>query len=153
MIDYQTGDLFSNLPEICIVAHIVNDRGGWGKGFSGAVTRNLGPQPEFQYRKWARAGWSHPVFELGRNLYVQGYGGIWTANMLAQKGYSTSDYKAVQLSALEECLKDLAKAAAHTPICMPLIGCGLGGHSWISVGPLVEEHLSNNHVIVWSEAP
>ena len=36
-----------------IIAHICNDRGGWGKGFVVAISRRW-PEPEEAYRAWHR---------------------------------------------------------------------------------------------------
>ncbi|GHA76937.1 Appr-1-p processing protein [Streptomyces termitum] len=36
-----------------IIAHVCNDRGGWGKGFVLALSRRW-PEPEAAYRRWHR---------------------------------------------------------------------------------------------------
>jgi O-acetyl-ADP-ribose deacetylase (regulator of RNase III) len=38
-----------------VIAHVCNDSGGWGKGFVLEISR-LWPEPEAEYRRWARSG-------------------------------------------------------------------------------------------------
>jgi hypothetical protein len=78
MITFLTGD--ATFPEgdgPKLIAHIVNDRGGWGHGFVVAISKRW-KAPEKQYRDWADspgfysrgpspplAGQAHPAFQAG----------------------------------------------------------------------------------------
>jgi hypothetical protein len=55
-IEYAVGDatnLIGDSP--CIIAHIVNDIGAWGAGFSGVISRRWNA-PEQDYRAWYARG-------------------------------------------------------------------------------------------------
>lgn len=149
MITYIQGDATS--PQAKgpkIIAHVCNDRGGWGKGFVLALSKRWA-QPEQSYRKWYH---SRDGFALGAIQLVQVRPDISVANMVAQWGYKTgSKGPPIRYEALRRCLERLAveaearKASVH----MPRIGCGLAGGSWDLVCPIVEETLQDHAVYVY----
>lgn len=67
-----------------VIAHICNDRGGWGKGFVLAVSRRW-PEPEAAYRRWHRERAAND-FGLGATQLVRVAPDIWVANMIGQHG-------------------------------------------------------------------
>ena len=67
-----------------IIAHVCNDRGGWGKGFVLAISRRW-PEPERTYRQWHR-GRVGDDFGLGTVQLVAVQPDLWVANMVAQHG-------------------------------------------------------------------
>src|SRR5262249_36762158 len=71
-----------------IIAHICTDRGGWGKGFVGALSRRW-PEPEAAFRAWYK-GRAQNDFALGAVQYVQVEPVLLVANMLAQHGYPST---------------------------------------------------------------
>ena len=75
-INYVLGDATQpEGPRPLIIAHIVNDRGGWGAGFSGALSRRW-PMAEQRYREWASRGLdSYARFYVG-NVWYQPVGGV-----------------------------------------------------------------------------
>lgn len=149
MITYLKGDATN--PQISgpsIIAHICNDRGGWGKGFVLAVSKRW-PDPEQYYRRWSRNGGS---FALGEIQVVQVLPNIWVANMVAQSGYrASSKGPPIRYEALEECLTKLAVEAKDkgASVHMPRIGCGLAGGRWELVEPLIQKALGNQQVFVY----
>lgn len=123
-----------------IIAHICNDRGGWGRGFVAAISRRW-RQPQHMYRDWA-AG-SRGRFELGLLQLVDVDRKLWVANILAQEGYSSPDKPAIRYDALRSALTIL-RARAHVLVAavhMPRIGCGLAGGTWDKVEPIIQETL------------
>jgi hypothetical protein len=62
-----------------IIGHVVNDRGGWGRGFVLVVSRRW-PEPEAAYRRWHRERASND-FGLGAVQFVQVDRLTWVANM------------------------------------------------------------------------
>lgn len=148
MIRYATGDatdLSVNEPKI--LAHIVNDRGGWGKGFVLAVSKRWA-RAESEYRLWARS----PSFALGAVQYVQVRSDLHVANMVAQSGYKTkSNPTPLCHDHLATCLKDVAEKAKalNASIHMPRIGTGLAGSSWLKIEPLLEAALGGLDVTVY----
>jgi len=124
-----------------IIAHVVNDRGGWGAGFVMALSRKWA-EPERAYRAWGskmggyRLG-SIQVVPVAPNLYV--------ANMVAQAGYaSRQDPQPFRMVAAEECLKRLntVAEALQATVHLPRIGAGLGGADWGEVEALLHACLS-----------
>lgn len=150
MIAYITGD--ATRPKgygIRIIAHVVNNRGGWGRGFVLALSRRWS-YPEQSYRAWAKS--SDGTFELGHVQLVKVEPHTYVANMVAQDGYgSTTNQVPLRYYALEECLKELSlqanilKASVH----MPRIGCGLGGADWAKVEALIKQELADIDVTVY----
>ncbi len=132
-----------------IIAHIVNDRGGWGRGFVMALSQRW-YEPERSYRNWYRYR-SRNNFRLGEIQLVEIEADLWVCNMLAQKGYGagnrgqhqTSEPNTetpLQYDELASCLNRLALQARRlgASVHMPRIGTGLAGGRWERVGPLVE---------------
>jgi O-acetyl-ADP-ribose deacetylase (regulator of RNase III) len=104
LIQYLRGDATS--PQAKgnkIIAHICNDRGGWGKGFVLAISRRW-REPEISYRKWHRERAKND-FGLGAIQFVQTESYIWVANMVAQRGMKTgSKGPPIRYEAVETCL-------------------------------------------------
>jgi O-acetyl-ADP-ribose deacetylase (regulator of RNase III) len=150
-IHYITGDAsnpHTDGPKI--IAHICNDRGGWGKGFVLAISRRW-PGPQADYRRWYRDRAIND-FELGATRLVQVTPDIWVANMIGQHGIGTSRsagppirYDAVRLS-----LHHLARHARElrASIHMPRIGCGLAGGRWDRIEPLITSELIDHDLPV-----
>jgi O-acetyl-ADP-ribose deacetylase (regulator of RNase III) len=143
-ISYVSGDCVrcedvTGVP--VIIAHVCNDRGGWGKGFVVALSERWS-EPEAAYREWAKhAGSGEWVgLELGRVQQVAVGDGVWVMNMVAQHGYATPSVPvALSYEALGTCLGKLAEAAsaAGAVVAMPRIGCGLAGGEWSQVEAVI----------------
>jgi O-acetyl-ADP-ribose deacetylase (regulator of RNase III) len=133
-----------------VIAHICNDRGGWGKGFVLAVSKRW-PQPEAAYRQWHRDR-ARNDFELGAIQLVQVNPHTWVANMIGQHGIKTSRSSGppIRYEAVDQCLHQLAKHASDlkASIHMPRIGCGLAGGRWNRIEPLITSQLVNHGVSV-----
>lgn len=152
-----------------LLCHIVNDRGGWGKGFVLAVSKRW-DSPEQYYRRWSRM----PSFGLGKAQMVQvtttGPSGtslvtddLWVCNMVAQHGYRAAKdgTPPIRYDALRECLKAAwmyasfgvehvevpsGSGASTIPwkpasVHMPRIGTGLAGGKWEIIEPMIVEEL------------
>ncbi|WP_119727131.1 macro domain-containing protein [Thermomonospora amylolytica] len=121
-----------------IIAHVCNDRGGWGKGFVLAISRRW-PEPERDYRRWHRER-SRNDFGLGAVRLVQVRRDVWVANMIGQHGMRTgSKGPPIRYDAVERCLTAVAEHAARlgASVHMPRIGCGLAGGRWERIEPIV----------------
>lgn len=148
-IQYLQGD--ATVPQAKgpkVIAHICNDKGGWGKGFVLHLSKRW-KDPEQYYRRWYS---SKEDFRLGEIQVVQVKPDIWVANMVAQFGYKVgSKGPPIRYDALRACLKKLApeakclKASVH----MPRIGTGLAGGRWELVEPLIEQELAGQEVYVY----
>lgn len=149
-IEYVRGD--ATLPAgkgRRVIAHVCNDRNGWGKGFVLALSRRW-PQPEAAYRSWYRARASND-FALGAVQLVQVETYLWVANMIGQHGTRTgSQGPPVRYDAIDTALATLAdhalalKASVH----MPRIGCGLAGGRWEHIEPLIQHNLTGRDIPV-----
>lgn len=150
MIHYFKGDATrpQGSSSTKVIVHIVNDFGGWGKGFVLALSRRW-KEPEERYREWYRlreeevAG-DRNEFILGMNQYLRVEKDIVVVNMLAQKGNTTN------LRALKRCLARVSnKVLPGDTIHMPRIGCGLGGRTWDEIEPIVSSILAGVDVYVY----
>ena len=159
-INYVVGD--ATRPGIKgsrIIAHICNNHGKWGSGFTVAVSSRW-QAPERLYRQWYRAEIYEGVpFRLGEVQFIDvGYNfekledrGIWIANMISQNGLrSASNPKPVCYDSLLICLRTLSKKALdlQAEVIMPRIGIGRGGGKWEVIEPMNMEELVKKGVPV-----
>lgn len=166
-INYLRGDATRPIvapDQLALIVHIVNTRGGWGRGFVVAVSKRW-PQPEAQYRKWHRNGVSDDGdrFELGQIQLVKVEPNLCVVNMLAQEGYGKNNQalhqsdepnatRPIRLGALEQCLgevKMLTNGGKLSSVHMARIGCGLAGATWDEVEPIVSRQLADVSVYVY----
>lgn len=151
MIRYLKGD--ATVPQARgpkLIAHVVNDLGGWGKGFVLAISRRW-PEPEEAYRRWHRER-ARNDFALGAIQVVPVRPDTRVVNMLAQRGIRTgSKGPPIRYEALAACLRELRSVADEhqASIHMPRIGCGLAGGKWERVEPLVATALDEIDVFVY----
>ncbi len=131
-----------------IIAHICNDRGGFGKGVALAIA-NRWPEAKTYFKRWYA---SKDEFALGKTQIVFVASDLWVCNMVAQHGYKTaSNPHPLQLDALRKCLRQLHFEAESREalICMPRIGTGLAGSSWDVIEPMLRETLGNQEVYIY----
>ncbi len=145
MIRYIRGD--ATCPQAKghkIIAHVCNDRGGWGKGFVLALSKRW-ESPEAEYRRWSR----DDNFKLGAVQFVPVEKWITVANMVAQHGYQgRSNPVPLRYDSLKECIERLAEQAKQldASVHMPRIGCGLAGGKWELVEPILVEGLCSKNI-------
>jgi O-acetyl-ADP-ribose deacetylase (regulator of RNase III) len=129
-----------------VVAHVCNDAGRWGAGFSGAVSRRW-PQPEHAYRTWHQAGATPDgvPFALGEIQVVAVSHGLKVANMVAQHatGRDRDGRPPIRYDALADALDTLAGwcVANGASVAAPRFGAGLAGGDWRHIETLVGRHL------------
>lgn len=154
MVTYVSGDATKlEGPGFRYLVHICNDQGGWGKGFVTAISARW-PEPESCYRQWFERK-THVLagyFELGATQFVDVAPGIRVCNMIAQRGYKSSENPVpVQYDALERCLTKVGIDARirRGSVHMPRIGTGLGGATWDRILPILERALEGIPVTVY----
>lgn len=142
MIHYQIGD--ATCPTIHdgtrVIAHVCNDAGKWGAGFSGAVSDRW-KEPEVFYRsQYRRARFS---FKLGEVQWVFVETDLAIVNMIAQHDTrSKKNPKPIRYDALESCLNKLVESCqdlGDVTLHMPRIGSGLAGGDWGLIESLIDE--------------
>jgi O-acetyl-ADP-ribose deacetylase (regulator of RNase III) len=138
-ITYVKGD--ATVPQargVKLIAHVVNDRGGWGRGFVLAISERW-PGPEEAYRAWFRDRAGND-FGLGAVQVVQVEPLVWVANMVAQHGIAGgSQGPPIRYDAVETCLERVADVAVELGASahLPRIGCGLAGGRWELIEPII----------------
>lgn len=152
-IQYVTGD--ATQPQgagVRFIAHVCNNRGGWGRGFVVALSKHS-PFPEEAYRKWHAEGvYEGAPFELGEiQLASFTDHNTLVVNMIAQDGIRHDDTAppAIDYIHLRFCLDKLGREATRrseitgkeVSIHMPRIGTGLGGGKWEKVEEAILESL------------
>jgi O-acetyl-ADP-ribose deacetylase (regulator of RNase III) len=122
-----------------LILHVCNDVGGWGPkdySFADALTRNLSPIPEQEYRR--------ALPKLGEVQLVMIFTKLWVGNMVAQHGYKRpGNLVPLRYEALERCLETVASHYKDTKftVHMPRIGAGLSGGDWHTIEGLIENTL------------
>lgn len=147
MIEYIQGDLFDNLPEThCVIPHIVNNRGGWGKGFVVPLGQRF-PKAEQVYREW----FGQPDFKLGNNKWYR-ENNVYIVHMLAQRGYkSWSNPIPLDYYALELCMKNVSEKVITDPIYTVKFGAGLAGGDWDRIENMIKSIWSNRKVFIFEK--
>lgn len=164
MVKYVVGDATKPVVSdgIRIIAHVNNNKGGWGAGFVLAVSKRW-PEAEAAYRRWysdvqSKGSNSIPLGQVQMVPVKDEHGRLYVANMVAQDKYVSEDNPiAIRYGALVQCLHDLNKwiAAMHvvrsrmpgeynfkSSIHMPRIGCGLAGGDWNVIGDILIRSLN-----------
>lgn len=136
-----------------ILAHVCNDKGGWGKGFVRAISARWA-KPEKEYRAWFKG--SDSDFSLGKVQFVEVRDNeLFVANMVAQAGYaSLANPCPLDYDSLRTCLERVNEEALSmaASVHMPRIGTGLAGGDWAKIEALINEVLPQVPVIVYSLA-
>lgn len=147
-IKYVIGDATrpENEDNNMFIAHICNNVGRWGAGFTNALDQRWSA-PREDYLKWnfqvRHEGGHIQLVQVERNMGV--------VNMVAQRGVRGYDNKRpLRYAWLDQCLQQLAGLAIEykATVHMPRIGCGLAGGSWDRIEPLIREHLCRRGVSV-----
>lgn len=127
-----------------IIAHVVNDSGAWGAGFTQSLDKEW-PKAREDYRRWHRYRYETTIahaaqFTIGNVRYtpVQGQTPsapeepLWVAHMLAQQGLANTTPRPLRYDALGGCLLKVSQMAAenNASVHMPRIGAGLAGGDW-----------------------
>lgn len=129
-----------------IIAHVCNDRGAWGAGFTRALSTKY-PRAEYVYRRL-----NAEQLDLGMVHMVETPSGLCVANMIAQDGLIGRDNRRpLNYAALGECLNKLGVFALDGgyAVHMPRIGCGLAGGDWLYVEKLVSDALPRRGVTTY----
>lgn len=141
MITYVKGDATRPVgPGPWMVAHVVNDIGVYGAGFSGAVLKRW----PHVYKDFKKMELGTVDFRLARSIYSPEKAWldpdrIVVAHMCAQKGVGTNKVR-IQYHMLADCLSEIKMLSDGDgfSIHMPRIGCGLAGGDWQVVEEIID---------------
>lgn len=143
MLHFKDGDATIPHHRICI-AHVVNNIGVWGGGFTASLERQY-PGTGKDYRTKLR----------GRKLgdsFLSNHGAVAICHMVAQEGIiSANNPIPLVYEALDKCLGQLADSIVPlniTAIQMPMIGAGLAGGDWNIIEPMIAKHFGKVHIPV-----
>jgi hypothetical protein len=117
-----------------VVLHVVNDRHGWGAGFTGRLSV-VWPEPERYFRATA--------FQLGQVQWVPVAPSLTVINACAQRGYSKPGQPAFVLDALRLCVQRAVRAYPDFDFFLPRVGSGLGGGSWPEIVAMLSVELAS----------
>lgn len=151
-IQFIKGNVLQKSDTNRIIAHIVNNKGGFGAGFALAICKKY-PLVRDKYKEWYGMSLllGNAKFQLGDIQKVRIDDNLSIVNMLAQNGYMSSNNPVpLDYEALEKCLDKLSVIEKDAEIWMPdLIGCGLGGGNREIVLGLIEQQLKNREVKIF----
>lgn len=150
MVTYVKGDATNPIGDgPKIIAHVCNDKGGWGAGFVLALNK-ISYKPMRGYRAMyeRRDFYFIPLgvtqlVSLGNDLYVE--------NMIAQHGtVNELNKQPLSYQALEIALTRLAEDAIdlQASVHMPRIGAGLAGGDWNVIESIINRTLTLRNVDV-----
>lgn len=135
------GDIFKLMPPgPKIIAHVVNNIGAWGKGFTAALHRYF---PSIKMDYLLDKDSQKRDYLLGTNIYTNIYDSVYVANMIAQDGLPCSkNPQPLRYSALIQCMigvEEFAELNKLKDIHCPKFGSGLAGGNWKVIKKLIEE--------------
>ena len=144
MIHYLKGDVTELTGfEPKLIIHVCNNKGAWGGGFTGALSKKW-KQPEYYYRRRRR-------HILGDIQFVQVNEHTNVVNMIAQV---LGDKTGVNLRyvALRQCLYAIRDYAINhnCTIHAPRFGAGLAGGDWKIIEKMINQILFNVKVYIYN---
>ncbi len=139
-IDYRKGD--ATRPYSIgnkIIAHICNDIGAWGGGYTKSLSKRW-TLPALAYRRMR-------IRKLGSVEFIKVEADIQVANIIGQRSIvgklPASQQPPVRYWAIQDALKLVASKAKEfeATVHMPRIGCGLAGGKWDIIEPIIQLEL------------
>lgn len=149
MIHYVFGD--AAYPDVSqggvFLAHVCNDVGKWGAGFTRAVEHRW-PGSGARWKRVVEGWGDRQLGQIHFDPTNADRDAVVLANMVAQHDVGTAQIR-LDYPALRKCLRMLAVVASAdfdrgggmVPVHMPRIGCGLAGGRWELVEPIIQETL------------
>lgn len=126
-----------------IIAHIVNNEGRWGAGFTRALSSRW-VEPEKEYR-------TEKDYHLGKVIFTPIHDNIIVASIVGQCGIvSEYNFHPIRYEAVRTGLRRVAEFARFSgaSVHMPRIGCGLAGGEWTSIEYIIQQELIASRVEV-----
>lgn len=144
-INYIKGDATAFQTRPAVIGHVCNNRGRWGAGFSGALSKRY-KDPERKYRD---AG----VQALGNIQIIDVETGLHVVNMIAQDGiHCPGDRDHVErpivYDSLYRCLRQAAAFAKSkdADLHMPKIGADRAKGDWSIIEGIIDSVCRDNGI-------
>jgi len=155
MITVKSGSATSPRPSKgkgVIIGSIVNNLGGYGKGFVKAIDE-LSLMPQVAYRALAKQ--HNNNIPMGSINFIEVQLGLFVSNMVAQNGYArnSQDGCALDYDALKKCLLVTFHRALRLGygVHMPeKIGAGLAGGNQERIHTIIQECMNEAESSVWA---
>jgi hypothetical protein len=145
LIQYRRGDATAPAERPAAILHVVNDKGLWGAGFSGALDRAYNGAPGRFYRQWSRGELSslsgYPLFGLDAVLWQRLGDQLALGHLCAQRGVGRR-CRRVDYNALRLCLGDIGAPPTNLSFHLPRIGTGYGGGRWEEVEAILNDTIA-----------
>lgn len=148
MIKEHTGDIFApdNQPLWDAVAHQVNARGAFGKGFAASLARAFPEARQAYLRAHRKHGW-----QLGQILPIQVGPDRWVIHVCGQDDYGSggphTDYQALR-EGLQKVYQFTEKR--NLRVALPRLGSGRAGGDWEPVRSIIASVWDDSRVLVFS---
>lgn len=152
------GDILKNIPsdKNIIIPQICNDEGGYGRGFSGAISKQF-PIVEKAYREWfktKKGQYFGEEFKLGKCDFIPLYQNnisMYVVNMICQHNYDTGIGRPpIRYAALGRCMHKVAGfcKSLNLEIMAPKFGSGNSRGCWQTISEMIEEEWVDNGICV-----
>lgn len=153
MIKYKKGNVLENSDVNRIICHVVNNKGGFGKGFAFELG-NKYPLVKRKYKEWYGLSllYGDAKFKLGSIQTININENLWVINMLCQDGYATRVKPCVlDYIALEICLNQVKEFNKRKgfEIWMPKIGSGYSGGEWSKIESIINKVLQDENITIY----
>jgi len=163
VINYIQGDIFKHTPidgKLVIMPHVVNNLGGWGAGFTRALSKHH-PIAEQTYREWfaGTLGEDESEFALGRTHVTYCTAQLHVLHMACQESYKAAyNRRPLNYEYLYQCMEGVRKwclemrgnlmsrsapetrdiAKQIVEIHAPKFGSDLAGGNWKIIESMIE---------------
>ncbi|VWC50993.1 hypothetical protein BLA17378_00795 [Burkholderia aenigmatica] len=144
-IIYKAGDAVVPQQNSTLIAHVVNNRGKWGRGFEISLGEKYAVARDSYLDMFLEGQW--PPLGMVQFLSVDGGRRIYVANMVSQDGIYENDVidaQCISRPDLRNCLTQVCEFALlnRLSVQMPMIGAGLGGGNWDVISDEIAEIFS-----------
>lgn len=144
MIEHIKGDCLQDSDIPRFILQVVNNKGGFGKGFA-LATANKYPEVVTKYKEWYGNSilYNSHQFRMGAIQKIRIDNKLTFINLLCQDGYKTNkNPQPLKYDGLLICLQQVQMINDDREIWIPyLMGCGLAGGDWDKVKEIINEAL------------
>lgn len=130
-----------------IIAHGCNCQGKMGSGVAKAIRARF-PSAYTQYVDLCSSKKPKELLGIAQIILADSVNKKFVANCFTQEYYGYDLKRYASQEAIEKSLTEVAEFANkyNYSVALPPIGCGLGGLSWDTIGPIVEKIFTSKRV-------